>query len=250
VHAFERELLLALVDVEEIDAAPGGVLSLVRGLPITMRSRDHLPGASPRLADRVRELVRPALGREPQGPIMLLSQPRAFGLTFDPVSFVYCLREGSAEDPFSIEAVVAEVTNTPWGERHPYVLTEGVRDESGIDRFRADKTLHVSPFFEMDHTYEFGFSAEVESTSASITNRHAGEIVFEAGLALERVSGFDRPEWSVLRRHPWMPAETLVGIYVQAARLALKRVPFHAHPRKGGTRTLGAHASAETRGRR
>ena len=229
--------MMVMVDVEALDAAPKGVLGLCRGLPISLRRRDHLPAGGRALADRVRELVRPSLGRNPTGPMLLLSQPRAFGLTFDPVSFVYCMDASGRRT----EAVLAEVSNTPWGERHVYTLTGG-ETGGGRHRFDATKRLHVSPFFGMDHEYQFEFSDPGATASLSIENRREGDVVFRAGLALEQVGTAQAPPWSTIARHPWMPAETLVGIYSQALRLALKRARFHTHPR----RRMGAGGASAT----
>ena len=220
--------MMVMADVEALDAAPGGVLGLGRGLPLSLRRRDHLPADGMSLAERVRQLVRPSLGRDPVGPMLLLSQPRAFGLTFDPVSFVYCMDASGRRT----EAVLAEVSNTPWGERYVYTLTGGEIDDRSGHRFDAAKRLHVSPFFGMDHEYQFGFSHPGETARVSITNRREGEVVFRADLSLERVGTAQALPWSTIARHPWMPAETLVGIYVQALRLALKRARFHPHPRR------------------
>ena len=51
----------------------------------------------------------------------MLTHLRTFGHCFNPVSFYYCF----AADGERLEAIVAEVTNTPWGERHAYVLRRG-----------------------------------------------------------------------------------------------------------------------------
>ena len=75
----------------------------------------------------------------------LLTNLRCLGHLFNPVSFYYCFDRAGEE----LEAVVAEVTNTPWGERHAYVL--GVRGTDGGVRERVDKVFHVSPFMAMDH---------------------------------------------------------------------------------------------------
>ena len=56
-------------------------------------------------------------GSAPAGPIRLLTHLRTFGHCFNPVSFYYCFTPQE-----QLDAVVAEVTNTPWGERHAYVL--------------------------------------------------------------------------------------------------------------------------------
>lgn len=239
-HAFTRSLWMAYVDVAAVDAAPGGRLDLVRGLPIRIRRQDHLQATDRKLSTRVGELVAPALGHPPSGPIALLTQPRMFGLSFNPVSFFYCLdRRGE-----SIEAVLAEVSNTPWAERHAYVLTGGVLEADGGMTFRAEKKLHVSPFFGMDHEYHFRFSPPKDRLEARITNTRADRPVFEAGVALSRVSGWGRAALPSLLRHPWMPAETWLGIHAQAVRLAWKRAPFHPHPRR-----LHSGGSAPVNGR-
>jgi uncharacterized protein len=70
-----------------------------------------------RLIDAVRQQVGIALGRTPQGAIRVLTQPRSWGLSFNPVSFFYCF-----EADGTLAAVLCEVTNTPWRERYHYVL--------------------------------------------------------------------------------------------------------------------------------
>ena len=75
-----------------------------------------------------------------------LSRKR-FGKAFNPVSFYYCFDPR----PSSLDAVVAEVTSTPWGERHPYVLHRA--DESPVLTGEFAKRLHVSPFMGMGQTY-------------------------------------------------------------------------------------------------
>ena len=233
-HAFSRDLLLAVADVDAIDAAPGGELPLAGRWPISLRRADHLPvdsgqaAGSSTLRGSVAEIVGARTGRAPSGPMFLVSQPRCFGLTFDPVSFVYCL----ADD--GVEAVVAEVTNTPWGERIVYVLTDLEATETGRLRCTMPKEMHVSPFFGMDHDYVFEIGAPGERLGLSITNHQAGRRVFEAGFDLRRICGFDGAPPAAVLRHALMPYETLFGIYVQAARLAWKRAPFHPHPSRRG----------------
>jgi DUF1365 family protein len=229
-HAFERDLLVGLVDVALLDGAEKGALRLVRGWPIGLRGADHLPDPSGRdrsLAERVADRVTPVLGRPPTGEMALVSQPRAFGLTFDPASFIYCF------GPDGIEAVVVEVTNTPWGERHAYVLVDGTEMASKTHRFRAEKTLHVSPFFGMDHVYSFDVREPDDQIRLSITNHRQGQRVFQAGMALTRIAPLGTRMTSALLRHAFMPAETLLGIYAHAALLFWKRARFHPHPRKG-----------------
>ena len=228
-HEFDRDMLLARVDVDAVDAAPKGGLQLVRGWPISLRAKDHLPDPkSPgrSLAERARSLVESVTGSAPRGRLQLISQPRAFGLTFNPVSFIYCL------DGDRIQTVIAEVTNTPWGERHAYVLSAGETLADGQICFESPKALHVSPFFEMDLQYSFAFEPPGKRLRLSITNHREDLPVFTAGLALDRIASIGESMSPKVFRHAWMPGETLIGIYYQAALLAWKRTPFHPHPSK------------------
>lgn len=233
LHRFSRTLLMALADVREIDAAPGGVLRLAGRWPITLRRQDHLPHPEQSLAERVEALVTPVLGRSPSGAMRLLSQPRCFGLTFDPVSFVYCLagKEGS-DGAAEIEAIVAEVTNTPWGERHAYVLIGGERDARAMHHYRAGKAMHVSPFFPMEHEYAFGFMPPGAALRGTVENRAADGVVFRAGFTLDRIAEAGPSAIRAIRGQVFAPFATLVGIYFEALRLAWKGARFHPHPRK------------------
>jgi len=100
---------------------------------------DHSP-RSPRAG-------RSRTGRRPAGPIRLLTAPRLLGYGFNPVSFYYCYDAAGLE----LEAIVAEINNTPWGERHCYVLPAGHNEGTPAkQRFRFGKDFHVSPFLPMD----------------------------------------------------------------------------------------------------
>ena len=109
--------------------------------PFSFRERDYLPeytGQGIALADAVRQCVSEALGRPVTGAVRLLTQPRSWGLCFNPVSFFYCFDEQE-----QLAAVLCEVSNTPWRERYHYVLpANGNRNL----RCSVAKTFHVSPF--------------------------------------------------------------------------------------------------------
>ncbi len=64
---------------------------------------------------------RPPPARRPAGPVRLLTGLRYLGHSFNPVSFYYCF-DATGE---RVEAVVAEVENIPWGERHRLRLGTG-----------------------------------------------------------------------------------------------------------------------------
>ena len=118
-HEFRYRLALAYVDLDELPTLLSGRLVKRRPGLVRFRRRDYLGDPRTPLADAVRELVHARTGTRPEGPVRLLTQLRSFGHCFNPVSFYYCFDRAGER----LEHVLAEVTNTPWGERHTYVLS-------------------------------------------------------------------------------------------------------------------------------
>jgi len=137
------------------------------------------------------------------------------------VSFYYCHRADG-----TLHSVVAEVTSTPWAERHAYVLPAG---EAPVLYGDFDKRLHVSPFMPMDQHYTWSSTrpdAANPMLSVHIESREAGKRAFDATLNLTR-KPFTR---RTVGRHPAATIRVLALIYTHAFALALKRVPVHARP--------------------
>jgi DUF1365 family protein len=160
--------------------------------------------------------------------VRLLTQPRTLGHCFNPVSFYYCFRPGGEH----LAAVVAEVTNTPWGERHAYVLPSG-GDGPVLDG-EADKALHVSPFMAMDQRYTWRASRPGATLSVHIASTEHGAPAFDATLSLRRTPLTRRSLARVCLRYPAATLRVLALIYGHAAVLWLRRVPVHAHPAAEG----------------
>jgi DUF1365 family protein len=166
--------------------------------------------------------VEQQLGFRPAGPVRMLTQPRTFGYVFNPVTIYYCHDEHE-----QLAAIAAEVTNTPWGERHTYVLDARTDTHK---RFRKD--FHVSPFFPMDHDYDWRFSAPDAALEVHMSNLAREGAVFHAGLVARRRELSAATLAGVLLRYPLQSLRLHLAIYWQAALLYAKRTPFHTHPRK------------------
>ena len=142
-HEFSYRLFMMYLDLDELPTlfARRWLWSASRRSWAWFNRCDYLGDPRVPLADAVRELVELETGDRPLGPIRLLTHLRYGGHVFNPISLYFC------HDLWGeIEAVVAEVSNTPWRERICYVLgrADAVRRGARLS-FHFDKRLHVSP---------------------------------------------------------------------------------------------------------
>lgn len=220
-RSFRHPIALFYLDLEELPGLLGGRLVRRGAGLLRFRRRDYLGArAGAPLDVAVRDTVQGALGSRPGGPIRLLTQLRSFGHCFNPVSFYYCLDESGDR----VEAVVAEVTNTPWGERHAYVIG----GESG----EMTKALHVSPFMDMGHRYVLHAWAPDERLTVHIESRRNDARRFDATLSLRRSELTPQSAARLTRRYPLASVRVLALIYGHALglKLAGARVYPHAGP--------------------
>ena len=119
-HQFRHSLFMMYLDLDELPTLFRNrwFWSNERFNVATFRRSDHFGDPAVSLEETVRALVESRTGRRPTGPIRLLTHLRYFGYCFNPLSVYFCF----ANDGQSLDTVVAEVSNTPWGERHCYVL--------------------------------------------------------------------------------------------------------------------------------
>jgi DUF1365 family protein len=226
-HAFGYRLFMLYLDLTELPKVFAGrwLWSTERPALAWLRRADYLGDPREPLDESVRQLVAAETGRRPAGPIRLLTHLRYFGYGFNPVSFYYCFdAAGSA-----VETIVAEVRNTPWGERHCYVLDGGSEPAA---RFTTAKALHVSPFMPMDVAYEWSFAAPTRRLGVTMTCVRDGATVFSAALDLRRREITGRRLACLLVRYPLMTAQVIAGIYWQALKLKLRGCRTYTHPDK------------------
>lgn len=240
-HQFRYRVAMFYLDLDEIESLENDRLlstqphhwnGFVAGDHLALRPGDSSTTTCETLADRVRHLVVEQTGMRLAGPVRLLTQLRRLGFYFSPLNLYFCF-DAAGED---LQAIVAEVSNTPWREQHLYVLWAGNGDGdygAGQRRYSHAKQFHVSPFMSMQFDYAWAISPPGEALSVAIGNRAAdGTTPFTATMQLSR-RPLDRSNLRRLwLRYPWLTAQIFAAIYWQALKLWWKKCPYHPHPNR------------------
>ncbi len=234
-HAFRYRMYLLYLDLAELDRvfARRWLWSVNRRNLAEFRRSDYLGDPAVPLDQAVRARIREACGRAPTGPIRLLAHLRTCGHCFNPVAFYYCY----ADDGTTLDTIVAEITNTPWKERHSYVLPVATADRHGTAlRWDFRKAFHVSPFMPMQRDYSWRFTVPNDAAPDAALRVHMDVLDdtardFDATLVLQRRPLTGANLARVLLRFPAMSLRIVAAIHWQALRLWLRRNPVYDHPK-------------------
>lgn len=225
-NAFRYRVFMLYLDLDELPK----VLSLSRWWsekrwsPARFRREDFHGDPRIPLKQAVLRTVETKTGRQPDGPVCMLANMRYFGYVINPLCTYYCF-----DSQNNLDSIVAEVTNTPWGEKHAYVLRCDTQAQK--QRIEFDKRFHVSPFNPLDMSYRWYSNTPSDSLFIHLENWRDQKKVMDASVLLKAVPISPENLNQYLIRFPWMTVKIAAGIYWQAAKLCWKRVPTFQHPK-------------------
>jgi len=233
-HEFEYPIFMFLLKANEIPKViqkfwqfGSSALCWVR-----FRRKDYVGGSKGDLDQAVRTKIAEKLGKqsaEIEGEVYLLGHLRYFGFYFSPLNLYYLKQEGK------FRYMLAEVSNTPWNEKHYYLVDLH-------EPQRHSKEFHVSPFNPMEQDYQWRVTPPASDSKHCLVhidifgNGENQKKVFDATLILNRVALNQKQLWRVLLTTPIQTFSMAVGIYWQALKLMIKRTPYHPHPTKSSAK--------------
>jgi DUF1365 family protein len=225
-HDFRYGIFMLYVDLAELPELFDRywLWSARSPAPAWFRRGDHYGEAAVPLDESIRDLVAAEAGFRPTGPIRLLTHFRYFGYGFNPLSVYYCYTPAG-----ELEAVVLEVSNMPWREMHPYVLTRGAPIANGGHKFEFAKAFHVSPFLPMDMGYRCRLAPPGPRLAFALENWREGARCFDAHLSFQRVPLSSRSLARVIATDPLATLRVTALIHWQALRLWQKKAPVYDH---------------------
>lgn len=230
-HDFEYTVFMMYLDLSEIDLLFSKSIfwSIKHFAPVQFKRSDfHLPSddtdAMLSIDASVRATVFQQLGMAITGPIRMLVNLRYWGVNMNPLSTYYCFDD----DGTTLLAILAEVHNTPWGERHAYALP--IDKHSKKQHLHFIKKFHVSPFNPIDMQYQWHSTTPNNSLAIHLENWQNTTKVMDATMTLTREELTLKNMNTIVIRFPLMTVKIVSAIYWQAFKLWLKGVPIFNHP--------------------
>lgn len=224
-HEFQYKLFMIYLDLDELDTLfdPYFFWSKKGFNLAAFRRNKYLGGGEQSLLEAVKTRIEDLSGIMPDR-VTLLTNLAYYGYCFNPISLYFCWHQEK------LTHCIAEVTNTPWGDQHAYVLPAEAM-KPGVYRMQFQKAMHVSPFLGMNYEYHMQCKHDADQLIVQLENWQADKKHFDATLSLHARPINSKNMALMLLKYPFMTGKVIAAIHWQALRLFKKRAKFYPHPK-------------------
>ena len=155
--------------------------------------------------------------------VLCLCYPRILGYVFNPISVwsVYDKKD-------ILRLLIYEVRNT-FGEDHSYVVK--INNENDKLNHNRKKRFHVSPFIDLNASYNFSTNINNEKVNITIKESNNDNPILLASFSGKSKKFNDWNLFLLFFKYPLMTLKVIYGIHIQALFLWVKRVKFVPHPK-------------------
>jgi hypothetical protein len=234
-HSFSYSIYMLALDVNEMEQQRHA--SWLFGYswfhPLKFVEKDYLKSEPGTLNQRIRNKVTQLAGDNIDiSRLVMLVQVRCFGIYFSPANFYFCYDKNE-----NCTHMLAEVSNTPWNERHYYLVALASKAEKV-----SEKSFQVSPFMDLNMAYFWQVKPPCENSDKLIINienkrknlqnvdsdesNKLGDKLFDATLFLHKEEFTTKRLLAVWCQLPVMTIKIVASIYWQALKLFIKGIPF------------------------
>ncbi len=191
-HQFRYPIFMFYLDLDELDQVFKNTwyASVESFNLLSFRRKDYFQPEQPCLKTAVIHAVTDHCQQQgtvipPITRVCMLTHLRVLNWVFNPVTFYYCFDQHN-----QLQCILSEITNTPWNERHHYVLPvnpttseTAIHSETSSETainwrsvgqqkhvFTFNKAFHVSPFNPMNMSYRWVFSEPQQQLHVHMEN--------------------------------------------------------------------------------
>lgn len=231
-NSFTYQIAMLGIDLDELEDVIDQHWLLGKNWfnPIRFFEKDYLKNDPGTLRQRIENKVAKLGGDWDGTRVLMLAQCRCLGIYFSPINLYYCFEQSG-----NCKYMLAEVSNTPWNQRHYYLV-----DMKSSEL--TPKEFHVSPFMTLDMQYRWRLTTPGQNIKVNIDNissKHGlenglkNEKLFDVAMRLnkKKITTIELGKsWITL---PFSVIKVLSLIYWQALKLVAKRIPFISYQKHG-----------------